>query len=367
MRTEHLLGGVIAVLSAWWLGCGGLAEAVRDEGAPAARARGSSARADAGPVGAADRARGDARTLRSDATFAELVGAARTQDRLRDQDSDAGCLLRRRPARLEADLAAAVRPLPEAPSSLAGRLGSVSALTRYGAMGAPDAALALVAFTTTRPLPDAPARAVVITAEAIWVAPVGVDGGPARRVEITALSTLVDGAGLVLVTAEGGVSVDRLADVLAALPPSLEGRVALAVALPEGTRLPDVPALEGPETVPVCELAPLADEAWGELDPARLRAGLAPLAEQARTCVGSTEGLGAAGGRVTLTLRIGPGGRVDDACVSEDTTGDGALRACLVRAARALVLEAPVGGSVDVALPLRLEPGIAHRQRPLCP
>jgi hypothetical protein len=66
-------------------------------------------------------------------------------------------------------------------------------------------------------------------------------------------------------------------------------------------------------------------------------------------------------------MRIDPTGRVSEACVSEDETNDGVLRACLVAAARELGFAAPSGGPVDVALPIRIEPGLAHRQQAICP
>jgi hypothetical protein len=65
-------------------------------------------------------------------------------------------------------------------------------------------------------------------------------------------------------------------------------------------------------------------------------------------------------------MRIDPSGHVSEACVSEDGTRDGVLRACLVAAARELAFPAPTGGSVDVALPLVIEPGATHRQVALC-
>jgi len=43
--------------------------------------------------------------------------------------------------------------------------------------------------------------------------------------------------------------------------------------------------------------------------------------------------------------------------VTEDETNDGVLRACLVAAARELGFGAPSGWPVDVALPIRIEPG----------
>ena len=65
-------------------------------------------------------------------------------------------------------------------------------------------------------------------------------------------------------------------------------------------------------------------------------------------------------------MRIGASGEVGEACISEDPTNDGVLRACLARAARALAFTPPTGGTVDVDLPLVRAPGVAHRQRALC-
>lgn len=306
-----------------------------------------------------------ARLLSSGATFSDLVGAARRQDELRDQDSDAGCLLRRGPApRLEADLAAAVRPLPEVPPTLSSRLAGVAVLTRYGALGSVDAPLGLVAFTTTRPAASR-ARVLVVTRGGLFRG--ATDAPRFEPIERSALATIDDGTSHVFVTAEAAVTVEALAEVLAALPTTLAGRVGLAVALPESTRLPARAAAEGPDSVPLCELSPLPDEAWGELETPAIREGVAPLLERARLCAGTTDGAGALGGRVVVSMRIGPDGRVVEACVTEDETDDGVLRACLVAGARELVIGPPRGGSIDVALPIRIEPGVAHRQVALCP
>jgi hypothetical protein len=334
--------------------------------------------------GRADRARGDRavpaeerpparevsspRDLAPDATFADLVAAARRQDDLRDQDSSAGCLLRAPREggafRLEADLAAAVRPLPEPPPSLTARLERAAVLTRYGAIGEPAAPLGLVAFTTTRPAAGAPAAILVVTTRGLFLG--GTEAARFDEIDPSRLARLDDGRSQLFVTAHAGVSVRALANVLAALPP-MPGRIALAVALPEGTRLPEPPAATA-ESAPICELSVLPDDApSGELSLDALRSGVAPLADRARLCAGTTDGAGALGGRVVVSMRIDPTGRVSEACVSEDETNDGVLRACLVAAARELGFAAPSGGPVDVALPIRIEPGLAHRQQAICP
>lgn len=350
-------------------GCGAsgpAAGAVAREGeAPSRTASRASARGADASESSSSELVADARTLHADATFATLVRAAQRQDQLRDQDSEAGCLLRLgRQVRLEADLAAAVRPLPEPPEAFASRPSSVVVLTRHGAIGSPDASLALAAFTTTRPARGARARVVLVTRTALFRG--ATDGTRFEPVEPAALAVIDDGTSHVFVTAEASVPLARLVEVLSALPDSLSGRVGLAVALPEGTRLPaTAPATSAPSIEP-CDLGPLPDEAWGDVDPAAVRAGIQPLVERARACVGAAEGNGALGGRLVLTLRIGPDGRVNGACVGEDDTGDPSLHACLLRAARELRFHPPRGGSVDVAVPLRLEPGAAYRQAPVC-
>jgi hypothetical protein len=304
-----------------------------------------------------------ARDLEIDATFLDLVAAARRQDDLRDQDSSLGCLVRSSPLRLEADLAAAVRPLPEPPPSLTARLESrVVVLTRYGAIGEPSAPLGLVAFTTTRPAAGAVAQVLVVTPRALFLG--RTDRQRFDEIDRSRLASLDDGTSQLFVTANAGIPVAELVSILGALPP-MPGRIALAVALPEGTRLPE-PAPSTAETAAICQLEPLTDEQWGELSTSSIRSAVDPLVDRARLCAGTTDGPGALGGRVVVTMRIDPSGHVSEACVSEDGTRDGVLRACLVAAARELAFPAPTGGSVDVALPLVIEPGATHRQVALC-
>ncbi len=305
-----------------------------------------------------------ARDLEIDATFLDLVLAARRQDDLRDQDSDRGCLVRSSPLRLEADLAAAVRPLPEPPPSLTSRLESrVVVLTRYGAIGEPTAPLGLVAFTTTRPAAGAVAQVLVVTPRALFLG--RTDRARFDAIDRSRLAGLDDGASQLFVTASAGMPVAELVAILGALP-AMPGRIALAVALPEDTRLP-APAAPTAETAPICALSPQPEDALGELPIEALRQGVAPLVDRARLCAGTTDGPGALGGRVTIAMRVDATGRVSEACVTEDGTNDGILRACLVAGARELVFPAPTGGALDVALPFVIAPGVTHRQVALCP
>ncbi len=318
----------------------------------------------------------DARALGPDATFAQLAEAARLLDQRRDQDSTAGCLLRRG-WRLEADLAVAVRPLAVPEADLDARLeadaGPVVVLSRWGAYGQLDAGrVALSAVTTTLPPRVEPATVWFVTDRGVWVRNSGADAarpGPMPWADATA--ALPTDVGALFVTAEAGVPLATLAEALSSLPDALSGRVGLAVTLAAGTRLPGAPAAaDAADTEGLCPngLPPLGEGmSEGSLRPDRIVSSLGPLRQGAEICVGATDGPGAAGGRVGLAMRIGPDGQLIEACVTEEAAPDPTLRACLLRAARATMFPEPdPPGAVDVALPLVLAPLDSQRQRPLC-
>lgn len=319
----------------------------------------------------------DPRALAPDATYTDLLRAARTLDDRRDQDSDAGCLLGRSASgwRLNADLSVAVRPLANAPDDLDARLaapGPVVILSRWGRYGADgENALVLNAVTSTLPPPVEPAVVWVITDDGVYVRSTAAPSARTSGTAQEARAALPSNAGALFIAAESGVSVARLAALLALVPPELAGRVALAVPLAEGVRLPAPAAggggLEDPAFCPggLPELP--ADAPLGDLRPDRIVSSLGPLRQGAEICVGASTGPGAAGGRVALAMRIGPDGTVSEACVVESASPDPTLHACLVRAARAVAFEAPSPpGFVDVQLPLVLAPLPVQRQRALC-
>ncbi|UJR81958.1 hypothetical protein [Sandaracinus amylolyticus] len=363
MRAHHL------ALAALLVGCGGASSTTAPTTAPEAPAP-REERPSTIPT--------SPRTLARDATFADLIAAARTLDDRRDQESDAACLIAVTPSgfELRADLAVAVRPLAEPEADLDQRLandpGPVRVLTRYGSYGTGAAQMGLVATSTTLPPTRGTALALFLTPEGVYTRRSDQAGGERdpSRVAWVIEHTEWSAFDLVVVTAEARVPITTLVSLLEALPASLAGRITLAVPLAAGTRLPDAPpAIDGtaergqlcPDGLPaLTEDAPL-----GDLPASSIRAALAPLQSSAELCVGTSTGPGAAGGRVSLAVRIAPDGRVSDACVMEDSTGDAALRACLSRAALELGFDAP-GGYLDFALPLVLEPGRAQRQVPVC-
>ncbi|MBX3273336.1 MAG: hypothetical protein KF729_23940 [Sandaracinaceae bacterium] len=328
------------------------------------------------PEDGAPPAASDRRALGPDATYTDLLRAARALDDLRDQDSDAGCLLARdgRGFRLAADLAVAVRPLANAPDGLDARLAArapVVVLSRWGRYGErADGAFVLNAVTSTLPPREEPAIVWVITTDGVYVRSTAAPSAAAAGTAEAARAALPARVGALFVAAAGEVSLARLASVLALVPPELAGRVALAVPLAEGVRLPEAPVASDEPDPSWCEdgLPPIDEDApQGSLRPDRIVRSLGPLRDAAASCVGGASGPGAAGGRVALAMRIAPDGRVAEACVRERAAPDPALHACLVRAARAIAFEAPSPpGFVDVELPLVLAPLTAQRQRALC-
>lgn len=313
------------------------------------------------------------RDLGADATFADLVAVVARQDHLRDSDSDAGCILRTTGSgfRIDADLAVAVRPLPEVALDLDERLdhtpGPVRVLTRYGSYGE-SGQLGASALTTTMPPREPIAALLVLTDHGVYVRYTDRVASVSGPIAPAAAGAALTESMTVFVTSEGTVALGELRSLLAALPAGLEGHVGLALVLGDDTRLPEARAVETAEEVPLCAdgLGPLADDApLGDLSAERLLAGLAPLRSQGEICVGTSTGTGARGGRVVVDVRVASGGIVSDACVREDETSDPTLRACLVRALRALTFDDP-GGALDFELPLVLAPGLSHRQRALC-
>lgn len=321
-------------------------------------------------------ARTSARDLPDGATFAQLCDAAREQDRLRDQDSSAGCLLRRGSGafRLEADLAVAIRPLPAPEADLDARMAStepVRVLTRYGAYGT-SSRMGLVALTTTAPprgaIEDAVGLVIVLTDR----------GAYARRTDVAfgattpgPIDTVIGAApfadvSTTFVVAEAGVSLEAVHAALALLPSTLAGHVALAVALEAGVTLPDRPTLDPGEPAPLCDGITETDEPWSETasGPALLER-IGSLRGAISVCVGASTGPGARGGRMELMVRLTRGGTVAEACIRADDTDDEPLRACILRAVRELGFPDPEG-QVIFAVPLVLEPGVAHRQAAVC-
>ena len=330
----------------------------------------------------------DPRELPAPGSFADLVRAARTLDERSEDASDAGCQLGRRRERwyLAADLAVAVRPLPDAGDDFASRLdgdrGAVRILSRWGQLGEGERT-AVVAFTSAPPPPaDSDALVVFVSADGARLRTTAgeVDGGAAgpfpiaeAEARVEALMSRAPTLQSVVVAAEGAVSLARLTELLSRLPARAAASLTLGVPLPAGARLPEALAATTPEASPehTCpdglpELP--ADAEAGELSAEALSSALAPIASSAGECVATAGPQGARGGQLTLLLRVAPDGSVQTACAQQDDLGDPSVLACLLERFRAARFSAPEpAGYVDAALPLRLSPDTRLRQSPLCP
>lgn len=304
------------------------------------------------------------------------MALARRLDDRGDADSSAGCLIRGSGAvgdgfRLEADVAVAVRPLPDATADVAARHatapGPVRVLTRWGQRGGDG--LPLVAFTSTPPPGPGPTAALLIGAdgarlivgerdEAIAVGEVGarLAAGPAPSV--------------VAVTADAGTPLATVRAALAAV--GERAPVTLAVPLPVDTRLPAGEPAVDPELARagMCEggLPAAPDARPGALPRSAIVDALGAFRSRAAECMRLVTGPAAAGGALDVAFRIAGDGSVAHACARRDEAGDPGLRLCVLDAARALSFPAPdPPGVVDVALPVLLAPDQGLLQRPLCP
>lgn len=328
----------------------------------------------------------DLRALGNGGTFADLVGAARVLLRDGRGDSNAGCLLDRDGAgfKLKADLMPALDELPDVPVDLDAQLqrtrGPARVLTAWGPAGHGEPELALTSFTA---LPAEYARGpvvvLVLTDAGMYVRFGNTqvsDAGPelpsneavSRVIDSPMLSMPGNENATFYVSAEAGVSLERVAQLLSVLP--ADKAVALAIVLPAGTKLPAAPPPPAPSADACPDGLPELDanEAQGDLERSAIVAALAPLQDAASECMRNATGTARAGGKLVLALRIAGDGSVPRACTVRDAIGDPALATCVLSGARRLRFPAPnPPGSVDVQLPLSLSPVGPQRQQAFCP
>jgi hypothetical protein len=278
----------------------------------------------------------------------------------------------------EADLALSVRPLPPASEHakevLDDRAGAITVVSPWGTIGGAQNELSdaiLLPFTTTSP------SAVKLPTVALFAASDGVYLRAAKGLlpgaPTSALSPDDAGAWLarlqepaaVYVTAERAFELRKLTELLKLVPNRHE--VALAVALPKGTRLPPPAADNGEGKCAQGLSEPAAGEIEGDLDAAAAQTALTPLREAALSCAISSGGKALLGGKLVLALRIGQDGRAREACFVSDAIAEPVLRRCLLSSVRDLTLPAPKpSGFADVHLPLQIELAGPKPQRASC-
>jgi hypothetical protein len=299
-----------------------------------------------------------------DATFGDLV---RSAGELLDTDRPANCLLAREPAgfQLRAELAASIRPLPlpaEDLDALLKQSDRAELLSAWGRHGDGSARLALVSFTLAAPAHSG--VAIVATDRGLSVRGSSTTGLLARdeldaAQAVAAITQLPDAT--LFVAAEAHYPLAKLADLLA----TLKGReVTLATNLSADTTLRP----RAPVRVTRCpEGLPNTTEPEGALPNAALLEGVAPLREAGAECLLRGDARGAAGGRLSVGLRIDASGKVAVACVVRDELQDDAVAGCVTELAHRLTFPPPSpGGVVDVELPVALRPGARVSQPALC-
>lgn len=301
------------------------------------------------------------------ATYDALVQQAQAAEG--EAQGDNACLIEHRGEllRFTGVPSPAVRPLPRPRTDLDPALAQspqVNILTGSGRYGQGVSALNFAAFTYTPPTREA--LLLAVTDLGIYVRPVRDGSAAGDRLAHDAAVQAVEllQPATVFVAAEAGVSTIPLAELLEAL---LGQRipVALAVDLPSGTVLPEPFAGRAGELCP--EGLPETESPEGALSSAQLAVPVAQLKSRSSACLGSADARGAAGGRLRLMLRVSADGAVEQACVSADDTDDALLRACLVSEATKLRFPQPSPpGSVDLELPLTLEPRPAPPPELLC-
>ncbi|MBN1653018.1 MAG: hypothetical protein JXA30_04505 [Deltaproteobacteria bacterium] len=324
------------------------------------------------------------RMLSVDSRFGDLIKTVNSLDRQDLHHSDQRCLLRHSAVTpgnwlLEADLAVAVRPLPEAPAELSRRLESVTGkihlLTLWGRIGTEVGGIVLVAFTTTSPSSARlPAVALFLTERGVYLRHSDQDAEPTMQllqledVGPSLAKIASQKAFTLYVTADAATPISALYDLLQRLPyPRHE--VALAVALAAETRLPAPLAAETDSEVWCPDGLPLLleDLPEGDMPRADIVAAIAAIRGKTQACVSSADASAAAGGRVVVAFRVGASGKVENRCLVEDDIKNLALAKCILSTLDELRLPPPnPTGPVDIHLPLRLSPEGISGQRPVC-
>jgi hypothetical protein len=357
----------MGALTAMVLGCGAASTPT------AATAASSPAQEERLDDGAPQR---DPRLLGPDATFADLVAAARALDDAGAGERTADCLLRSVPTddavRLEAQVTPAVRPLSSPPDRIdAATAGApLALLSPWGRAGSPDAVTVLVTFTDTPPMGTPMAMALTHDGIRMMGRP-GEGQPPDAALSVEDALTFLEGhtgADVWVVTAAAGVPVRTLHDWLRRLPGDAPP-VALAVPLPPGTRLPDEPQAATPDAA-LCEgglAPPAANTSQGDMDAAAARQALMPLHDALPQCASADPSIAGREARLGLYLRVGEAGQVVDACITADSVGSPWLRRCVLAAAMGLQFPRPQpAGVVDLALPVAFHLEVDPAPRPVC-
>lgn len=297
------------------------------------------------------------------ASFGALIKAINMRPE-RETTTEASCLIERSSSfALRAPTARAMRPLPPAPVDLDARLGAVAdpvrLLTLWGQVGVEADRLVAVTFTatsasTTRPvvslLTD---RGIALRGEAL---------SKAALTKASALGALKDSnISRLIVTAERDVPLSDVYAWLEEVQRLPNTPVALAVMLPEATRIPE-PAEENAAELR-CE-----DEtaAPGDIDVQQVQAAVSALRSTLGQCL--TRDRGTRGGKVAVRLGVSTTGEVDRGCIASGSLDGASIERCVIETLRTVELSAPTpaGSRATLLLPIVLRPKEQPTVRPFC-
>jgi outer membrane biosynthesis protein TonB len=126
-----------------------------------------------------------------------------------------------------------------------------------------------------------------------------------------------------------------------------------AHAIPAGAAVPAGPA---PGAAPA-RRDPNCDDPCRGKETAELLSSLRAKAGQARSCYERALGNnGALAGKLEVALRVGANGAACSASVASDTLGDAAVKGCALARFRGGRYPKPIGGCVDVSVPMNFMP-----------
>jgi hypothetical protein len=351
------------------LGCGSQPPPAASSSASATRAAGGSAVGAQASPATTSSPPGPIQSLAADAPYSALVQAASQRE---SSLAPAGaCLLGSTAGRyvLDAEITSAVRPLPAPSDDLDDalkRAEQVEILSTWGRHGDGTAKLAVAGFTHAPPAREA--LALFITDRGLSLR--GPSGGAFKARDALSLSAVLEvlasePRASVFVVPEAAIAVSRLHEVLAQLMGHAVS-AALAVNLAPDTTLP-LPTNATARVAACHDGLPETAEPDGKLPIAQLTSGIEPLKERAAGCLQRGDARGAAGGHLSIALRISANGRVQEACVMRDELGDPGVAACVIDLARALSFGPPApGGVIDIAFPVALVPSAMPTQALVC-
>ncbi len=311
------------------------------------------------------------RTLSQAANFSDIVATAQTGT----PSKAPGCLLAGPGADgawyAGAAFASPLKPLPRPSSDLFTQVmregDAVLLLTQHGVLGSEG--MAFVALNEVPRATAEPAQILIITPSGIFVRSTDRRSNQSP-VPLDQAQTLIHGDELrdtpLYLTADAETPIQVVAHILELASRQQRHRVGFALALPEGTRLPEAPP--APPSPFACRSDPEVDQE-GALEPELIRASLAPLSEAAQSCFDMLPYEEQQDRTAQLRVVVDSQGRVQQACLEDRHSRTSvALDHCLVDQAKRLQFPTPnPAGEVVFVAPFRFRPTPLPKTLPLCP